>query len=222
MNWLEGALMTGVAAAFATTFDDNIYLTLFFSKVDRSFQPRHVVIGEYVGFTVLVGVSLVGFLGRLVIPEIWIGLLGLLPVMIGISQLATLSQQDQQTIQTVSSQPQLRSEKSHRSPAPLWKTLRDRQTYQVSAVTIANGGNNIGIYVPLFAGSTLPHLGIILSVCYATVGLWCFLSYHLTRQPKIAFAAARYARKIFPFILMWLGMRILIDNESYRLLFAMN
>ncbi|MBD2330009.1 cadmium resistance transporter [Alkalinema sp. FACHB-956] len=222
MNWLEGALMTGVAAAFATTFDDNIYLTLFFSKVDRSFQPRHVVIGEYVGFTVLVGVSLVGFLGRLVIPEIWIGLLGLLPVMIGISQLATLSQQDQHTIQTVSSPPQLRSEKSHRSLPSLWKTLHDRQTYQVSAVTITNGGNNIGIYVPLFAGSTLPHLGIILSVCYATVGLWCFLSYHLTRQPKIAFAAARYARKIFPFILMWLGMRILIDNESYRLLFAMN
>lgn len=218
MNWLENTLITGAAAAFATTFDDNLYLTLFFGKVNRTFQPRHVVIGEYVGFTVLVGVSLVGFLGRLVIPEIWIGLLGLLPVMIGVSQL--LSREDNNDlVHVVSGSLKTSPEREKRSLKSLWATLRDPQVYRVSAVTIANGGNNIGIYVPLFAASTLPSLGVILSICYATVGLWCFLSYNLTRQPAIAFLIARYARKVFPFILIWLGLRILIDNQSYQLLF---
>jgi cadmium resistance protein CadD (predicted permease) len=155
-----------------------------------------------------------------VISEIWIGLLRLLPVMIGISQL--LNREDQvETIHTVSSKLNTpsTSARSHRSQKSFWATLRDPQTYRVSAVTIANGGNNIGIYVPLFAASTLTTLGVIVSICYATVGLWYFLSYHLTRQPAIAFVIARYARKFFPFVLIWIGLRIIIDNESYNLLF---
>lgn len=219
MSWLAGALATGVAAAVATTFDDNIYLTLFFGKVNRSFRPRHVVIGEYLGFTALVGISLVGFLGGLVIPPIWIGLLGFLPVAIGISYL--LSREEQGTIQTVADSLKAKAptSRSRQQNPSLMATLRDRQTYRVSAVTIANGGNNIGIYVPLFASSTLPSLSVILCICYLTVGLWCFLSYNLTRQPGIAFVMARYARKVFPFVLIWIGLSIVLENQSYQLLF---
>ncbi|MBF2051656.1 MAG: cadmium resistance transporter [Elainella sp. C42_A2020_010] len=218
MNWLIGALVTGIAVAFATTFDDNIYLTLFFGKVNRFFRPRHVVVGEFLGFTALVAISLVGFLGGLAIPPIWIGLLGFLPVMIGISHL--LSREPEETIQTVSAS--LDTKPTFGRPShpkqTLWETIRDPQTYRVSAVTIANGGNNVGIYIPLFASSTLPNLAVILVVCYLTVGVWCFMSYHLTRQPAIAFVMARYARKIFPFVLIWLGFSIVIENQSYRLL----
>lgn len=217
MSWLQGALVTGVAVAVATTFDDNIYLTLFFGKVNRSFRPRHVVVGEYLGFTALVGISLVGFLGGLVIPPIWIGLLGFLPVVIGISYL--LSRDNQESIQTVSAQLKTKPSRVRRPKQSLLATLRDPQTYRVSAVTIANGGNNIGIYVPLFASSALPSLGVILGICYLTIGLWCFLSYNLTRQPAIAFVMARYARRIFPFILIWIGLSIVFENQSYRLLF---
>lgn len=217
MSWLAGALATGIAAAVATTFDDNIYLTLFFGKVNRSFRPRHVVIGEYLGFTALVSISLVGFLGGLMIPPIWIGLLGFLPVAIGISYL--LSREEQGAIQTVSDNLNTKAPRSRQQNQSLMATLRDRQTYRVSAVTIANGGNNIGIYVPLFASSTLPSLGITLCICYLTVGLWCFLSYNLTRQPQIAFVMARYARKVFPFVLIWIGLSIVFKNQSYQLLF---
>jgi cadmium resistance protein CadD (predicted permease) len=217
MNWLEGTLMTGTAVAFATTFDDNLYLTLFFGKVNRTFCPRHVVIGEYLGFTALIGVSLVGFLGGLVISEQLLGLLGFLPIAIGLSQLLK-REDDGDVIHTVSSS--LKTPQARRTPQkPFWATLKDPQTYRVSMVTIANGGNNIGIYVPLFATSTLPSLSVIVSICYATIGLWCFLSYRLTRQPAIAFVIARYARKVFPFVLMWIGLRIVMDNGSYQLLF---
>jgi cadmium resistance protein CadD (predicted permease) len=197
----------------ATTFDDNIYLTLFFSKVNRTFQPRHVVIGEYLGFTVLVTVSLVGFLGGLMISDTWIGLLGFLPVTIG---LINLFNQEEDSIQGVSS-----NIRNHPRPSrsnSLWATLRDPQTYKVSAVTVANGGNNIAIYIPLFASTNLPSLGIILCILYLMLGLWCFLSYNLTRQPQVTIMLSRYLRRIFPFVLIWLGLSIVMENQSYQLL----
>jgi len=216
MNWLIGTSIIGISAAIATTFDDNIYLTAFFGKVNHVFRPKHVILGEFIGFTVLVIASLPGFLGGLVLPEAWIGLLGILPIAIGISNL--MSREDQEeTVQAVSLDFGHAVE-SKRQKKSLLATLRDRQTYRVSAVAIANGGNNIGIYVPLFATTNLPSLSVILCVCYLTVGLWCFLSYNMTRNPLMAPVLARYGRKIFPFILILLGFSIMKESGTFHLL----
>ncbi|NMG20174.1 cadmium resistance transporter [Brasilonema bromeliae] len=216
MTWLISTLVIGISAAFATTFDDNLYLTAFFGKVNRTFRPKHIVLGEFLGFTALVFASLPGFFGGLVIPEAWIGLLGLLPIAIGISHLMSREDQQEVVLQTVSVDlPSPAKSRPHKKS--LLETLRDPQTYRVSSVTIANGGNNIGIYVPLFASSNLPSLGVILCVCYFTVGVWCCLSYFMTRNPLMAPLLARYGRKVFPLVLIWLGFSILMKSESYRL-----
>lgn len=99
----------------------------------------------------------------------------------------------------------------------LLDVIQDRQTYRVSAVTISNGGNNLGIYIPLFASSSLKSLAVIIPICYLIVCTWLFMSYNLTRTPGIALVLSRYASKLFPFVLMWLGLRIILDNESYKL-----
>ena len=215
MSWLIGTLIIGISAAFATTFDDNIYLTAFFGKVNHVFRPKHIIIGEFVGFTALVLASLPGFFGGLVLPEAWIGLLGILPIVIGISNLMSRDD-DGDIIQDVSVDFR-HTVKSRRHKKSLFATLRDPQTYRVSAVTIANGGNNIGIYVPLFATTNLPSLGVILCICYFTVGVWCLLSYNLTRNPLMAPLMARYGRKIFPFVLIWLGFSIMMKSGTFQL-----
>jgi cadmium resistance protein CadD (predicted permease) len=215
MSWLIGTLIIGISAAFATTFDDNIYLSAFFGKVNHVFRPKHIILGEFVGFTALVIASLPGFFGGLVLPEAWVGLLGILPILIGISHLLS-RENGEDTVQNVSVDFGS-SVKPKRQKKSLWATLRDPQTYRVSAVTIANGGNNIGIYIPLFASSNLPSLGVILCVCYTTVGLWCFLSYNLTRNPLMAPVLARFGQKIFPFVLMWLGFSIMMKSGTFQL-----
>lgn len=216
MSWLIGTLIIGISAAIATTFDDNLYLTAFFGKVNHAFRPKHIIIGEFLGFTALVFASLPGFFGGLIIPHTWIGLLGFLPIAIGINHLMS-REKEEEAVQAVSINLN-HDVKPQRQNKSLLATIRDPQTYRVSALTIANGGNNIGIYVPLFASSNLPSLGVIVSICYLTVGLWCFLSYNLTRNPLMAPVLARYGRKIFPFVLIWLGASILMKSETYLLL----
>lgn len=82
-------IITGILTFVATNIDDIFILVVFFSQANASlanasFRPRHVVVGQYLGFVVLVGVSLPGFLGGLVIPQPWIGILGLAPIVIGV------------------------------------------------------------------------------------------------------------------------------------------
>ena len=44
------------------------------------------------------------------------------------------------------------------------------------------------------------------------VASWLLLSFRLTRLPGVAVTLSRYGRSLFPFVLMWLGLRILHDS----------
>jgi cadmium resistance protein CadD (predicted permease) len=219
MDWLIETIKIGLAAAVATTFDDNIYLTGFFSEVNRTFRPKHVVVGELIGFTALISISLIGFLIGLAISSDWIGLLGILPILIGLNNLRLLIVNKDESVENKSAN--LKQNARFRGfdsrERSLLDVIQDRQTYRVSAVTISNGGNNLGIYIPLFASSSLKSLAVIIPICYLIICTWLFMSYNLTRTPGIALVLSRYASKLFPFVLMWLGLRIILDNESYKL-----
>ena len=219
MDWLIETIKIGLAAAVATTFDDNIYLTGFFSEVNRTFRPKHVVVGELIGFTALISISLVGFLIGLAISSNWIGLLGILPILIGLNNLRLLIVNKDESVENKSAN--LKQNARFRGfdsrERSLLDIIQDRQTYRVSAVTISNGGNNLGIYIPLFASSSLQSLAVIVPICYLIVCTWLFMYYYLTRTPGIALVLSRYASKLFPFVLMWLGLRIILDNQSYKL-----
>jgi len=88
--WLWSTLQTAFAAGWATAFDDNIYLTAFFGEVNRFLRPIHGVVGEFLGFSPLVASSLSGDALRMVLPAARLGLLGIVPILIGLNSLLTL------------------------------------------------------------------------------------------------------------------------------------
>jgi cadmium resistance protein CadD (predicted permease) len=212
---IEG-MQAAMAVAMATTFDDNIYLTGFFSESNRSFRPIHVVAGELLGFTALMGTSLVT--SRLLaetIPLATIGWLGLMPILIGLINLIQLLQPVEPR-ELKSSQVKETPKRGYASDRiKLSTALRQHHTYKVSAVTIANGGNNLSIYIPLLATSSLPSAMLTVVVCYLAVIAWLTLSFRLTRLPLVAIHLSRHARRVFPFVLMWLGFRILHDSGAW-------
>ncbi|MFN5140080.1 MAG: cadmium resistance transporter [Pseudanabaena sp.] len=216
---LESAIATGAAVALATTFDDNIYLTSFFGRVSRTFRPRHVVVGEFLGLTILISISLVGYFVGMVVSDMWVGLLGVLPIMIGIHQL--MGKEDDENSDVIEEVEKVHIEVGRpRIKQSLWSTIRDPKTHRVTAVHVSNGGNNVAVYISLFASSSLPSLAVILTMCYMTIGFWCFCSYNLTRFPGISVLIARYGRKIAPFVLIYLGFSIIIKSQSYRLVLS--
>jgi cadmium resistance transport/sequestration family protein len=215
MNKLGTAFIEGIIAFFATNIDDIIILLLFFSQINGNFRRRHIFFGQYLGFTAIIIASLPGFLGGLVVRRELIGLLGILPIAIGIKQLVSREAEtiEVQTVTSDFKQP------SDRNPIVSFVlSLLHPNTYKVAAVTFANGGDNISIYIPLFAGHSFASLGVILSVFFVMVGVWCFIAYLLTLHPTIADILTRYGNIIVPYVLICLGLFIMYERGTFNLL----
>lgn len=212
MSWLAKAIIAGITSFTATNIDDLVVLMFFFAQVNTTFGIRHIIVGQYWGFTALIIASLLGFFGGLIVPRAWIGLLGLVPIIIGISQLLKLNKAEEE-VQAVSDVHQANT--SRRSTI---SRFLSPQSLNVAAVTFANGGDNIGIYVPLFASSDLASLGVILAVFFLMIGVWCYIAYLLTRHPQIVRILTRYGHAIVPFVLIGLGIYILIESGTFKLL----
>lgn len=208
MHELIVVIVTAVLAFATTNIDDIFLLMLFFSQVNVTFRPQHIVLGQYLGFAVLVGVSMLGYFGTLAIPRTWIGLLGLVPIALGIRKLLKPETESPETAPLVAASRQA-------SPQPALSNLVHPQTISVASITVANGGDNIGIYVPLFARGSLWHLGITIIVFFLLVGLWCFLGASLGRHPTIAQVLGRYGHVLVPFVLIGLGIFILAESGIF-------
>ncbi|MDZ8056344.1 MAG: cadmium resistance transporter [Aulosira sp. ZfuVER01] len=203
MNELITAIPTGITAFTATNLDDLVILTLLFSQANATFRRRHIVIGQYLGFCTLVIASLVGFLGGLILPSQLIGLLGLVPITIGLNRLLNpeMNSADEES----------EIELSHASP---FASFLSPQAYSVAAITIANGSDNVGIYMPLFANSAVSELLVIIAVFLLLVGVWCYVTYKLTCQSAIANLLTRYGNNFVPLVLIGLGVFIILDSAS--------
>ena len=224
--WLLATIQIALAPALATTFDDNIYLTAFFGEVDRKFRPAHVVTGELIGVSFLIGVALLGASLGVLFPRNIVGLLGVLPIAIGVSSLIGRLKEVWRPDRNEQRTPPRDERVIVKSVTPgfisrrlsLWQLLRDRQTYGVSVVTIANGSNNLSIYIPLFASLAVSQLLVVVPTIYITVFCWLALSYGLTRMPGLSLVLNRHAKTILPFVLIWLGYRILADSGSLEII----
>lgn len=88
----------------------------------------------------------------------------------------------------------------------------------MALVTIANGGDNIGIYIPLFVtlsiAETITTVGIFLLMTL----LWCFIARYLTRHPLLKNTIDRYGHIVTPFVLIFLGIFILYESNSWTLI----
>ena len=209
-----GTIITGFTSFVATNIDDIIILTIFFSQVNATFRRRHIVIGQYLGFTALIIASLPGFFGGLIVPKAWIGILGLVPIAIGVSQLVNREKEESE-VQIVSDE--VNYSKINNYVSSTLVTFLSPQSYKVAAITFANGGDNIGIYVPLFASSDLASLVVILSVFFVLIGVWCYIAYLLTRHSATAHFLTHHGQIITPFVLIGLGFFIIIDSKTYSL-----
>ncbi|MBD2360601.1 cadmium resistance transporter [Anabaena minutissima FACHB-250] len=208
MSELVTTLLVGISAFIATNIDDIVILLLLFSQLSSSFRCRHIVAGQYLGFTVLIIASLPGLFGGLIIPPNWIGLLGLIPITMGISSL--INREENEILEAVVTTAEDQDANT--------TSVFNASIYKVAAITIANGSDNISVYIPLFASSNTVDFIIITGLFFILIAIWCYLAYKLTYQAKIANILSQYSTYTLPFILIILGGIIILRTEALNLI----
>jgi cadmium resistance protein CadD (predicted permease) len=189
---MAGHLLLAIVTFVITNIDDLLLLTFYFAS--GKYGSKAIVTGQYTGITILILVSLTGLVFKNIISEEWIGLLGIFPVMIGIKELWAN-----------------RDKNDERQEVPPASTTSAKGVWSVALITIANGGDNIGVYTPLFAKTSISYLPFYLGVFLILTGVWCYLGYYLISHERLKLVLAGYGKSLFPFFLIGLGLYIMKD-----------
>lgn len=201
MGYPLGVLGVAIVMFASTNVDDIFVLLGFFA--DRKFRAKQIVIGQYLGIATLYGVSVVASFLVLIIPAAYIGFLGLAPIYFGLRRLWELWN----GIETGNN-----PEDHEKASAGHGNIVA------VTLVTIANGGDNISVYTPLFATRSASDILAIGCIFAALTAIWLGAAHSLVNHPTLGAPIRRHGHRVVPFILIALGVLILYEAGTAALL----
>ena len=216
MSSLPASAATAVALFAATNVDDLVVLALLSAASRAAGRPRRWEIwsGQYLGFAVLVGLSLAAGRGLSLVPARWLWLLALIPLIIGVVTLATAiraARRGEPPIPPLAAgQPGGAGPSGMAAPSgvgglPAVPGLSNvgRLAWMagvagVATLTVVDGADNLAAYTPVFATADAGRIAVTLVVFAVGVAVWCAAGALLTRHRRITDTLARCGRWILP------------------------
>ncbi|SOE06962.1 cadmium resistance transporter [Streptomyces sp. Ag109_G2-15] len=184
-----------------TNIDDILILSLFFTQgAGRPGSARRIVLGQYLGFAGILAVAVAAAYGATFLPEAALPYLGLLPLALGVKAA-------RQAWSGRNGEDEDGDRAGDGGPGAL----------EVAAVTFANGGDNIGVYVPVFATAGVGAMSGYVVVFLALVAVWCGAGRFFATRPLVARALSRWGHVLLPLVLIALGLLILIEGGAFGL-----
>ena len=196
MNVLSSASQA-IGLFLVTNIDDIIVLSLFFARgAGQRGTTTLIIVGQYLGFGgILLASVAVTFGAGLFLPDDAIPYFGLIPLLLGALAAWQVWRNGDDDEDTVADKPV--------------------SALTVAAVTFANGGDNIGVYVPVFlavgTGALVAYCVVFLTLVAVLVLAAKFVA---TRKP-IAEVLERWEHILFPLVLIVLGFVILIEGGAF-------
>lgn len=196
------SIVQAIGLFIATNIDDVVILSLFFARGQG--QPgttRRILVGQYLGFLGILGAAAAPAFGaQILLPEAILPYFGLIPLGLG---LWAAWQAWRNRGEDDDDEAQLEGKR-----VSIWA---------VAAVTFANGGDNLGVYVPVFVSVSW---GAVLAYCIvflALVAVLVFLAKWISSRKPIAEALERWEDILFPAVLIGLGIVILVSGGAFGL-----
>ncbi|GAA1512324.1 cadmium resistance transporter [Pimelobacter simplex] len=198
MNTITAALQA-IGLFLVTNIDDIIVLSLFFARgAGQRGTTAKIIAGQYLGFGgILLAALAVTFGAGYFLPDGVIPYFGLIPLLLGAYHAWRVWRNGDDDNDNVADRP--------------------IGALTVAAVTFANGGDNIGVYVPVFlavgTGALVAYCVVFLALVVVLVLAAKFVA---TRKP-IAEVLERWEHILFPLVLIGLGLVILIEGGAFGL-----
>ena len=198
-------VVTSIILYSGTAVDLLIILMLFFAKRKSRKDIINIYLGQFLGSVSLILLSLLfAFVLHYIPSKEILGLLGLIPIFLGLKVLF-LGDSDGETI----AKEGLRKDN---------KNL----IFLVAMITFAScGADNIGIFVPYFITLNLADLIVALLTFLVMIYLLVFSAQKLAQVPSVGETLEKYSRWFIAVVYLGLGIYILIENNSFDMLWTM-
>nr|WP_205012018.1 CadD family cadmium resistance transporter [Streptococcus parasanguinis] len=197
-------VVTSIILYSGTAVDLLIILMLFFAKRKSRKDIINIYLGQFLGSISLILLSLLfAFVLNYIPSKEILGLLGLIPIFLGLKVLL-LGDSDGEAIVKDG----LRKDN---------KNL----IFLVAMITFAScGADNIGVFVPYFTTLNLANLIVTLLTFLVMIYLLVFSAQKLAQVPSVGETLEKYSRWFIAVVYLGLGMYILIENNSFDMLWA--
>ena len=197
-------IVTSIILYSGTAVDLLIILMLFFAKRKSRKDIINIYLGQFLGSVSLIFLSLLfAFVLNYIPSKEILGLLGLIPIFLGLKVLL-LRDSDGEAI----AKDGLRKDN---------KNL----IFLVAMITFAScGADNIGVFVPYFTTLNLANLIVTLLTFLVMIYLLVFSAQKLAQVPSVGETLEKYSRWFIAVVYLGLGMYILIENNSFDMLWA--
>jgi len=196
-------IISALAVFISTSIDYAVILTIILSQTRTKKNEGHVAGGLYLGTAILVIVSLVAAFVLNYIPEDWmIGFLGLIPLILGIRVAISRGKEEEEEGEEKEIVEKLESRKS------------TQLFWTIALITIASGGDNLGIYIPYFATLSAGEIATALIIFAISTAVLIFLGKRLSTIPFIHSTLEKYEKLIVPIVYIALGVFIMIESGT--------
>ena len=197
-------VVTSIILYSGTAVDLLIILMLFFAKRKSRKDIINIYLGQFLGSISLILLSLLfAFVLNYIPSKEILGLLGLIPIFLGLKVLL-LGDSDGEAI----AKDGLRKDN---------KNL----IFLVAMITFAScGADNIGVFVPYFTTLNLANLIVALLTFLVMIYLLVFSAQKLAQVSSVGETLEKYSRWFIAVVYLGLGMYILIENNSFDMLWT--
>lgn len=197
-------VVTSIILYSGTAVDLLIILMLFFAKRKSRKDIINIYLGQFLGSVSLILLSLLfAFVLDYIPSKEILGLLGLIPILLGLKVLL-LGDSDGEAI----AKEGLRKDN---------KNL----IFLVAMITFAScGADNIGVFVPYFTTLNLANLIVSLLTFLVMIYLLVFSAQKLAQVPSVGETLEKYSRWFIAVVYLGLGIYILIENNSFDMLWT--
>ena len=197
-------VVTSIILYSGTAVDLLIILMLFFAKRKSRKDIINIYLGQFLGSVSLILLSLLfAFVLNYIPSKEILGLLGLIPIFLGLKVLL-LGDSDGEAI----AKEGLRKDN---------KNL----IFLVAMITFAScGADNIGVFVPYFITLNLANLIVALLTFLVMIYLLVFSAQKLAQVPSVGETLEKYSRWFIAVVYLGLGIYILIENNSFDILWT--
>jgi len=138
----------------------------------------------------------VAALGLTIVPDEWVGFIGLLPLAIGVLGLVRW----------------LRRRGDDDDDDGAAGALRTGGLLGVAGITIANGADNISLYTPVFRTISPTDTVLTIVVFLLLVAVWCVAGRAVGTHPKVTETLERIEHWLVPAVFVGLGLYIIIES----------